>query len=45
MLAKLYKINHPEKIEENERRYREKQKRLREEQKRMAQQENNGLST
>ena len=34
MLAKLYKIQHPEKTEENERRYREKQKRLREEQKR-----------
>ena len=39
MLAKLYKIQHPEKTEENERRYREKQKRLREEQKRKSEQD------
>ena len=44
MLAKLYKINHPEKAEESKRRYYEKQKRLREEQKRQAAQDDKEVS-
>lgn len=39
MLAKLYKIQHPEKADEYERRYREKQKRIKEEQKKKAEQD------